>query len=245
MRYSDFIVFADETGSDTPEAIDPAFPVFGLAFCAFEKEHYAREVLPRVSELKFKHFGHDQIILHEYEIRRREPPFRFPPGGAEDESLEDLGRLIDEIEMSIVVALADRRRMPTGLAQWIDLVGLTGEHGLAQLSEVLARPSGSTSSQVVHVVVESRGSQSDRRLREAFRRVNRAIEERGDRPSLKPVFTEKAMNAAGLQIADLVAHPVARHFLNPNQANRAWEVIRGHLVGGHGPDGILVIPAEK
>ena len=245
MRYSDFIVFADETGSDTPEVIDPAFPVFGLAFCAFEKEHYAREVLPRISELKFRHFGHDQIILHEYEIRRREPPFRFPPVGTEDQFLEDLGRLIGEIEVDIVVALADRRRMPQGLAQWIDLVGFVGERGLTQLSEVLAHRGGGASSQVVHVVVESRGSQSDRRLREAFRRVNRAIEERGDRPSLKPVFTEKAMNASGLQIADLVAHPVARHFLNPTQPNRAWEAIRRHLVGGQEPDRILVVPDEK
>lgn len=245
MRYSDFIVFADETGSDTPEVVDPAFPVFGLAFCAFEKEHYAREVIPRVSELKFKHFGHDQVILHEYEIRRREPPFRFPPDGTEDEFLEDLARLIDEIEVDIVVALADRRRMPPGLAEWIDLVGLAGGQGLTQLSEVLAHRGGGTSSQVVHVVVESRGPQSDRRLREAFRRVNRVIEDRGDRPSLKPVFTEKAMNASGLQIADLVAHPVARHFLNPDQPNRAWEAIRRHLAGGHGPDGILVIPQEK
>ena len=245
MRYSDFIVFADETGSDTPEVVDPAFPVFGLAFCAFEKKHYAQKVIPRVSELKFKHFGHDQIIFHEYEIRRREPPFRFPPGGAEDEFLEDLGRLIDEIEMDIVVALTDRRRMPTGFAPWIDLVGLTGERGLTQLSEVLAHREGDASSQVVHAVVESRGQQSDQRLREAFRRVNRTIEERGDRPSFKPVFTEKAMNVIGLQIADLVAHPVARHFLNPGQANRAWEVVRRHLSGGSGADGILVIPDRQ
>lgn len=245
MRYSDFIVFADETGSDTLATVDPAFPVFGMAFCVFEKTHYARSVIPRMTELKFKHFGHDQIVLHEYDIRRRRQPFRFPPGGAEEGFLADIANLISESEVTVVVVLVDKRRVPSELAAWVDLVGLVAERGLLCVSEALPRGANHEGPDALHVVVESRGAQDDQRLKEAFRRVNQLSAERDNPPNLRPVVAEKARNSSGLQIADLIAHPVARHFLEPNQPNRAWEVIKGKMVGGQGLDKIVLVPEEK
>jgi len=36
----------------------------------------------------------------------------------------------------------------------------------------------------------------------------------------------KASNSAGLQLADLVARPIGRHVLNPEQPNQAFDVLR-------------------
>ncbi|MBT8420432.1 MAG: DUF3800 domain-containing protein [Gammaproteobacteria bacterium] len=39
------------------------------------------------------------------------------------------------------------------------------------------------------------------------------------------VFVDKKQNLPGLQLADLVCHPIGRHLLNPQQKNRAYEVL--------------------
>jgi len=36
---------------------------------------------------------------------------------------------------------------------------------------------------------------------------------------------EKKRNLSGLQLADLVFHPIGRHLLKPEQKNRAYEVM--------------------
>ena len=47
--------------------------------------------------------------------------------------------------------------------------------------------------------------------------------------SLEPRFVPKLANVPSLQIADLVARPIARHILNANQSNRAYTVIEKKL----------------
>ena len=42
---------------------------------------------------------------------------------------------------------------------------------------------------------------------------------------LELVFADKKANSSGLQLADLTARPIGRHVLNPEQRNRAWEII--------------------
>ena len=73
-QFSDYIVFADESGDHGLISIDPQFPVFALVFCLFEKERYLNEVDPAIRRLKFKYFGHDAVVLHEREIRKQKGP---------------------------------------------------------------------------------------------------------------------------------------------------------------------------
>ena len=68
--FSDYIVFADESGDHGLDKIDAGYPVFVLAFCIFRKQHYIDEVVPALQRLKVRHFGHDQVVLHERDIRK-------------------------------------------------------------------------------------------------------------------------------------------------------------------------------
>ncbi len=70
MEQSDYIVYVDESGDHGLAQPDPTYPIFVLAFCVFRKDHYCNSVVPSVQRLKFGHFGHDQIVLHEREIRK-------------------------------------------------------------------------------------------------------------------------------------------------------------------------------
>ena len=70
-QFSSYIVYVDESGDSSLEKIDKGYPVFVLAFCVFHKRYYAEQLVPEVQGLKFNYFGHDMIILHEKEIRKK------------------------------------------------------------------------------------------------------------------------------------------------------------------------------
>lgn len=68
MPFSEYIVFADESGSPVLEGPDPTFPVFVLNCVLSSKADYADRIVPRLQRLKFGFVGHDQIVLHEHVI---------------------------------------------------------------------------------------------------------------------------------------------------------------------------------
>ena len=76
MNFSDFVVYADESGDHSLTSINPQNPVFVLAFCVFEKRAYIETVVPMVQQLKFDFFGHDCVVLHGHEIRKAHGEFR-------------------------------------------------------------------------------------------------------------------------------------------------------------------------
>ena len=75
LSFDDYIVYVDESGDHSLTSIDRQYPIFVLAFCLFDKEEYAERITTDITHLKFKYFGHDQIILHEREIRKEEAEF--------------------------------------------------------------------------------------------------------------------------------------------------------------------------
>ena len=99
MRYSDYIVYADESGDPNPAVVDPNYPVFVLNFCVFRKDVYADAVLPAVAAFKFTHFGHDMAVLHENEIRLQKPPFVFLRDERKRELfIEGMAQIIREVD---------------------------------------------------------------------------------------------------------------------------------------------------
>ena len=93
---------------------------------------------------------------------------------------------------------------------------------------------------LVHVVFESRGKNEDAELELEFRRIAANQANWGYRSPdfsyarFEPVFARKDANAAGLQLADLVARPCGLRTLRPAQPNRAFEVLIPKLTGHSG-----------
>ena len=71
----DYIFYADESGDHSLASVDPGYPIFVLSICGFKIREYCRKVVPTLQDLKFRHFGHDMVILHEREIRKFENDF--------------------------------------------------------------------------------------------------------------------------------------------------------------------------
>src|SRR5262245_59741031 len=100
--YSEYIVYVDESGDRSLGNINPYYPIFVLSFCIFHKESYSRVVTPALRILKFLTFGHDMIILHEHEIRKKEGLFKLLNREPRELFLENLSSLISTTDFTLI-----------------------------------------------------------------------------------------------------------------------------------------------
>lgn len=236
-----WLVHADESGSPDLHRADPRFPVFVVAFCLSRMSDYVSQVVPAVTELKLKHFGHDSIVLHEYDIRKGREAFEFSSDEAQREFMEDLADLMTTAPVRFVASMIDKRAVPQQLAPWLDGYGVCFQHGADRVTGIIQRESApSPDSEPIRIVAESRGKREDGQLREVFNALPGAEDADAPTADFELIIAEKSLNLPGLQLADLAAHPIARHYLEPDQPNRAWDIIREKLVGGPEIDAALV-----
>lgn len=70
------------------------------------------------------------------------------------------------------------------------------------------------------------GGVTNQELELEFRRLCDGSNKLGIRLPFDVIFVDKKANSAGLQLADLVARPVGMSVLRPEQANRAFDVLK-------------------
>ncbi|MDB4950022.1 MAG: hypothetical protein JWM27_2671 [Gemmatimonadetes bacterium] len=227
--YDDFVVFADESGDHGLETIDPEFPVFALAFCLFRQTSYSPTFSNAVDDLKQRHLGCTGVVLHERDIRKSRGPFKVLLNGAVREPfMDDLNRLVADADFTLVASTIRKHELIARYPCRTDnpyhiAVGFALERMAMHLRTMGCR-GGST-----EVVFECRGAREDAELRREFERVCG-----GHNAFARPLpfhmrMERKADNGAGLQLADLVARPIARKVLAPKQPNRAYDVLREKL----------------
>jgi hypothetical protein len=221
-------IFVDESGDHGLVAIDTNFPVFVLVFCVFQNTTYARQVLPAVTEFKFKHFGHDQVILHEHDIRKDTGPFKILREPARKQAfMDDLTRLIAGFDFTIIASVIRKDRLVGQYVSPANPYELALGFGLERAYRCLSRRT--VEGTVTPVILERRGRREDDELELEFRRICDGGNFRRDRLGFEPHFVWKSANVPGLQIADLVARPIGRYVLQPEQPNRAFDVIKDKL----------------
>jgi uncharacterized protein DUF3800 len=223
--FSDYIVFVDESGDHGMQSIDPGYPVFVLAFCVFHKEAYVTTAAPAVLRFKFKHFGHDQVILHEHEIRKTKGAFTFLfEPVRRGEFFADMNRLVEESPFTVVASVIDKQRLRECYTHPANPYGISVGFGLERIYRHLhglGCRGGKT-----HFLFEKRGAKEDAEVELVFRRVCDGDNLVGGHLPFEIVMADKKCNSPGLQLADLIARPIGRHIMNPAQPNRAWDIIQ-------------------
>lgn len=228
MDLSDFVVFADESGDHGLVSIDPTYPVFVLVFCILRKEDYANSVVPAVTSFKLRWFGHDRVTLHSHDIRKSKPPFDFLLNATSRGAfLDQLSGLVGAAPMTVVASVIDKRKLVARHADRLNPYQLAAKFCVERAFYEIQEKGGGTST--THVVFESRGKNEDASLRSEFGRICAGSNYSGLRMPFEPVFAPKATISAGLELADLVAHPIGRHSIDPAQANQAFDVVRPKL----------------
>lgn len=223
---SEYLVFADESGDHGLESIDPQYPVFVLAFCIISMTEYARVLLPALAEFKFRHFGHDQVILHEREIRKDSGDFAIlRDRERKAQFIDELTTIIESLSMTVIASAIRKDRLVNRYKYPNNPYEIALGFGLERVARwLIRREQGLTT-----VVVECRGKREDDELELEFRRVCGGGNYQNETFALEPRFVPKSGNVPGLQIADLIARPIGRHILDPSQRNRAFDVISTKL----------------
>lgn len=239
-RFSEYIVFVDESGDHGLKSIDPHYPMFVLAFCIFRKTEYATTLVSELKHFKFRHFGHDQVILHETDIRKDRGDFAILRTRKKKEAfLDELSDVVEATPFTFVATVIQKEAL---LARYVNPGNpyhVALGFGLERVFYYL-RGVGEAGVKT-HIVVEKRGKKEDAELELEFRRVCSGNNYLRQPFPFEIVFADKRSNSAGLQMADLLARPVGMKVLRPGQPNRAYDIIErkfyrngGGLIKGWG-----------
>lgn len=231
MLSDGYMVFVDESGDHGLVNVEPTYPVFVLAFVIVRKSDYARHVVPEVTEFKMRHFGHDQFILHEREIRRDLGVFSILRDRAKKQAfLNEFSGLVDKAPIHVVATVIHKEHYVSTYHTPDNPYEVALGFGLERVHGWLKSQGASTSE--TPVILECRGKREDGELELEFRRICAGKNFRGDTFLMEPIFVPKSANIPGLQLADLIARPIGRHVLDPSQPNRAYDIIETKMVRG-------------
>lgn len=238
MASETYLVFGDESGTADLRD-DPYFPVFVVAMCMFEEEAYRDVVVPMFEELKLRHFGRRDVVLHERDIRRREKEFAALGDGPRRAAFfEDLTDVMRAAPAEIAAVAIDKRSHGSHLPEIFDPYPLCAEIGL----DLVLNEARGRNAQLERIIFESRGKREDAELRDEVASYLRVAYRTLDtHPVLE--FAKKDAGLAGTEMADLVAYPIAREVMGRRMPNLPFEVVEEKFLGsGAGERGLVAIP---
>lgn len=245
LSTSRFIAFFDECGDHSLVKINPEFPVFVLCAVIVERETYARAIVPEIAAFKLRYFAHEGINLHSRDIRKAEGPFSIlQNAGVRERFLAELTGLMQSLPYTLfVTAIRKDAHLKRYGEEAKNPYDIALEYSFERVLHFM-EANGQTD---LPVIAEARGKNEDNELRASFHSLmtqgtyyNQAQRFRN---LLCPLtFRRKQDNIAGIQLADLCAHPVARHVLKPQQPNRAFDALQNHFYKAGNVHGLKVFP---
>ena len=224
-NYSHFTLYMDESGDHSLEVVDPDYPLFILSCCVVTKLDYCTHIAPEIISFKHRWLGHEAVILHAHEIRKAKKDFNFLFNLELRENFQnDLTELIERLPFTLMVTAIDKTQLNYRDAEPDNPYTIAMQSCLEGASHFL-HEQGETD-KLAHVLVESRGRKEDKDLEQAFRRICEGSNALHRPFNFELIFVSKKQNLPGLQLADLVCHPIGRHLLKPAQGNRAYNIIK-------------------
>jgi hypothetical protein len=231
------IVFLDEAGNPNLDLEDEDFPLFAVTLLVCNSADYTRSIVPAILEFKFKHFGHEAVILHSRDIRKAQKDFGFLTNRERREAfMQELTALMRDLNYRWITTVIrkQRHRAIYGMAAQ-NPYDLALTFCLERLLPLLEEEGQSE----VCVLAEARGKREDKELELCFLRTtssgtNYISADRFRAVKFTLKFAEKTKNVIGNQIADLIVYPIARHVLDPTKPNRPYEVLAPKMYRGLG-----------
>ncbi len=217
-------MYVDEVGnSDLESSDDPNHRFLSLTGVVLESAHVEAVVHPELEALKAEFFGShpdDPVIFHRKEMLNALGPYLLLRDPVTRQRLDEaLLEALDRWRYTVISVCLDKKRHKETYQTWrYDPY----HYCLAMLLEryvFFLRRRGKRGD----VMAESRGGREDRRLKESFERLYERGTDFVDPTQLGEALTSrqlkvksKANNIAGLQVADLLAHPSRNEILAEN-----------------------------
>ena len=234
-----YYLYIDECGDQNLEKYSDKFAIFtlcGIIVSQRQKENLRQKVL----SLKRQVFGREDIIFHSFDMRRWQNGYEaFNDPLIRQAFYEGIDAILTETDAYIIVSCSTLKDL------YVRQFGRVGTLYGQSLSAVIERSifylddrhaDGDTS---LEAILEMRGKREDNALRTYFADVISKgtfwiSPERMARHIHTLKFRPKSDNVIGLQIADIVAYPIAMHILHPERENIVYDLIRGHIYCNEG-----------
>jgi hypothetical protein len=221
---SDYIAYFDETGDHGLDNIDPAFPVFVLCGWVFKIEDYLHKECPAFCAIKFNYFGHDALVFHSRDIRKRQGAFQILTNNQRrSDFMADISDYFESSSGTLIAAGINKTRLTQQYAYPNNPYSMSLLFCLERIYAHLRHLN--QTDRTLTCVFEERGKAEDKLLAMEFTRICAGDNQWGPLP-FQMVFANKLANMPGLQVADLAAYPIARKILNPKKSNPAYDSLR-------------------
>lgn len=218
-------LYIDESGDHTYSVMDsPSKRYLGIIGCFIESDYYRQRFQPALEKLKQRYFPHspdEPVILHRSEIIQKRSSFwRLRNPETERSFNEDLLNLFKIANYRVIIVVIDKK---SHIERYKEAAFHPYHYCLAALLE---RYCGFLNiyNAVGDVLAERRGGKEDTQLKEAYRRVYESGTTQRYPEFFQKVLTSKEIkikpksaNIAGLQLADLLAHPCKNEVLLENE----------------------------
>jgi hypothetical protein len=174
----------------------------------------------KLNELKIKHFGTEEIILHRRELIAGKYPFESLKDPHKRMAFNaDLLKIITDVKFGLISVVIDKK----SLVEKHTILKAQDPYALA-LEYLMQRYLYWMQEYKVcgDILAESRGGREDTITKETYRLIYQG---KGYNPlvnadkyfsSKELKLSKKKSNNAGLQIVDLISHPARRHILMQN-----------------------------
>ena len=222
-----YYLFLDESGDHGLSNINTFFPVFLLCGVLFERGGY-EQCRDEINEVKEKFWGNKEVIFHSSDIRRCRKEFQILLDlDLKADFIKDINTIITGNHYTV---FADGIQKETFIKKY----GKLSKVYELCLSFIIEKTffylSSIPTNKRLFIVIEKRGKKEDRALQEYIYKVidrgtNYVSSAQLQSLNIKIEFRAKSDNVNGLQIADLIAYPIARYVINKKAANPAFDVL--------------------
>lgn len=253
----EYHLFLDECGNHRVNPLRDPFPIFCLAGVIVPVDSYD-DFDREWKNWKADHLGGDHVLVHEPDVRHRVKGFYRADPDEQAQLFHSLNSVLGRLEFTCIAAAIDKRAFADVYADGQVDDFLPSSAYLMCVDFVFER--------FVHFLhhsrdarglttAESRGPREDAEVHFEFLRLHlegtQWQPQRQFRHALRPYmeFRRKNGNISGLEIADLVARPIAERILALNSTPIRWETVEQKLYDGgksrKGSYGLKVFPTPN
>lgn len=235
MKYT---LFIDESGDHGLTTIDNNFPVFLLCGCLISGTEY-ENIREKINKIKTDIWKDKKVIFHSRDIRKCEKEFvKLFDLDLKKYFYEELNKIVSDCEYTIIASAIRKDNYINRFGRLSNDVyelalSFIIERSIFYLDDIHLKD------KELEIVIERRGKAEDKKLDEHFQRLmSRGTgyidADRLENYNLKITFLSKSENINGLQLADLIAYPIARYVIDPERSNPAFDILEPKIYSKNG-----------
>ncbi|MDD2798888.1 MAG: DUF3800 domain-containing protein [Bacteroidales bacterium] len=242
-----YYLYIDESGDHGLTTLNQDFPVFLLCGVIISATDY-EEIRKSLNVIKRTLWGNKEVIFHSRDIRKCEKEFSILFDMDKKKWFYDnLNNNIQSHNYAVIASAIQKDK-------YIKRVGLLSndvyelalsfiiERAVFYLDDIV------DADKELEIIIEKRGKKEDKKLEEHFQRLiargtGFVSPKRLNHYKLKIDFKSKKENINGLQLADLIAYPIARYVIEPGRANPAFDQVEPKIYSKKGKRyGLKIFP---